>query len=837
MKKNISINISGIIFHIEEDGYDNLRAYLDSINKYFSSYDDSSEIISDIESRIAEIFLSKLDDQKQVITIEDVNLLIETMGTIADFEAIEEEPAHHEEEEAKEPAKEEPKKEKKKSDEKADPGKSRLYRDEKRRVIGGVAAGIGYYFSIDPLWIRLIFVVLFLNLFVGVLSGSTFLLYVILWIVVPGSRTLGDDENVKKMFRDPESRVLGGVASGIAAYFGIDVTVVRLLFVLSIFLGGTGVILYIIFWIITPEAKTITQKMQMQGEPVTLSGIQDSIKKSLHNEEGEESAFAKILLFPFRALAAVFDALGNVIGPFSKVLVEVLRIFAGAIITLTGLMGMISLILLTGLMMGFFGGLNEFWFTADIPYQVIVDSFSPVLYIAALVVCLMPLLLLTLLGISVLAKKIVFNGAVGWPIFGIWLVGMISLAIFIPKTIASFSYEADHNETRKFEIDERPITMAVRYVESSFGDSEMLRIRGHEDSIFVLKMTYSAHGNSRKDAVENAKMITYRVVQEGDRLIFDSNFEFDQKAKFRNQELDMTLFVPLGHEFILEDDMECLVTNTFGRYGYRSWQINEDYTWAFSEDGLQCVNCPESDDKPRSNSGRLDYYDDDEEDDDKYKSNRHGKGFVSYDMTDFDQIDIYGVYDVELEQDNEYKIEIRGPERFMDDVFVNKIGKVLEVNFTKNKWKMIEGISSDDRLKLYISSPNLKRLKSSGFCTFDVDGWKVDDLRIELSGGSTGKMDIKGKEIEIDIDGGSSLDLEGKSDYLNAKISGASSLKSSDFKARFAEVRVTGVSTAKVYAREKLKAHADGVSTIRYYGDPDVDIDREGGMSTIKPAD
>jgi hypothetical protein len=91
MKKNISINISGIIFHIEEDGYENLKKYLDSINKYFSSFEDSSEILADIESRIAEIFLSKLNEEKQVITSEDVNSLVATMGSVSDFKAAEEE--------------------------------------------------------------------------------------------------------------------------------------------------------------------------------------------------------------------------------------------------------------------------------------------------------------------------------------------------------------------------------------------------------------------------------------------------------------------------------------------------------------------------------------------------------------------------------------------------------------------------------------------------------------------------------------------------------------------------------------------------------------------------
>ncbi|MFN8690463.1 MAG: hypothetical protein ACK5XL_10740, partial [Cyclobacteriaceae bacterium] len=90
MKKNISINISGIIFHIEEDGYETLRQYLDSVNRYFAAFEDSSEILADIESRIAELFLAKLNEGKQVITAEDVQALMATMGNVSDFKAAEE---------------------------------------------------------------------------------------------------------------------------------------------------------------------------------------------------------------------------------------------------------------------------------------------------------------------------------------------------------------------------------------------------------------------------------------------------------------------------------------------------------------------------------------------------------------------------------------------------------------------------------------------------------------------------------------------------------------------------------------------------------------------------
>src|SRR5688572_22284114 len=154
MKKNISINISGIIFHIEEDGYETLKKYLDSINKYFSSFEDSSEILADIESRIAEIFLSKLNEEKQVITAEDVSSLVATMGSVSDFKAVEEEDfskkatpnTPNPDASSDQPRTEEPASTGAgaSSGYTYTPPKS-LMRDQRRKILGGVCSGIANY--------------------------------------------------------------------------------------------------------------------------------------------------------------------------------------------------------------------------------------------------------------------------------------------------------------------------------------------------------------------------------------------------------------------------------------------------------------------------------------------------------------------------------------------------------------------------------------------------------------------------------------------------------------------------------------------------------------------
>src|SRR6267154_840474 len=335
MKKTLSINISGIIFHIEEDGYETLRKYLDSINKYFSSFEDSSEILADIESRIAEIFLAKLNEGKQVITAEDVQSLIATMGNVSDFKAAEANEFASESSEKEEPrASSTP------------PANKKLVRDSRRKVLGGVCAGLAHYFGVDSVWPRLIFALMTLG------YGGGILVYIILWIVLPADENIEEEPSVKKMFRDSENKVLGGVAGGLAAFFGSDVVVIRIFFVILSFIGGFGVILYLILWCSIPEAKTITEKMEMQGEPVTLSNIESSVKKSVNEKSEEESALAKVVLFPFRAIAAVITFLGKILGPVFRGGIDVLRIMIGISILMLGLCMVLGVLLGFGVLFG-----------------------------------------------------------------------------------------------------------------------------------------------------------------------------------------------------------------------------------------------------------------------------------------------------------------------------------------------------------------------------------------------------------------------------------------------------------------------------------------------------
>jgi len=276
MKKTFTISLGHSVFNVEEDAYDVLKIYLDSIKNYFQKMENDSEIISDFELRIAENFSSKLSSGKQYINLTDVKEVIQIMGSLDDFQEIYDDQTEDVKEEKKE--------------------NNKLYRDSSNRIIAGVCSGIAEYFKIDPIIVRILFFIAVpLNLIV----------YIIFWIGIP---TKDFDPDLRKiLYRDKENGVIGGVAKGLSNYLKIDANIIRVVFVVSLFFGGAGLLFYLLLWFFTKEAKTIGEKMNMSGFNVNLSNIEDFIKKKTKSLNSPENTLTKIFLFPFRLLAPLIN--------------------------------------------------------------------------------------------------------------------------------------------------------------------------------------------------------------------------------------------------------------------------------------------------------------------------------------------------------------------------------------------------------------------------------------------------------------------------------------------------------------------------------------------------
>ncbi|MFZ6010261.1 MAG: PspC domain-containing protein [Bacteroidota bacterium] len=792
MKKNISINISGIIFHIEEDGYETLKKYLDSINKYFSTFEDSSEILADIESRIAEIFLSKLNEEKQVITAEDVNSLVATMGSVSDFKAVEDQEEAPktpvvEESGAGAEAEEEPREEQKTSEQQRTrtytPPKQ-LMRDQKRKILGGVCAGLANYFNIDALWIRLLFA-LFLFAY-----GIPLLIYVIMWIMIPGSYDLDEPVVDKKMFRDRERKIISGVSGGVAAYLGIDIIAVRLLFVIFTIIGGLGFFVYIVLWLILPEAKTLTDKVQMQGEPVTLSNIESTIKKSQSEKSPDnESTLTKVLLFPFRLIGIIITGLGKILAP----LVEVVRVAIGMMIVIVGVGLLFATVVTAGILFGIFSStaFSLPWMTelneTSVPVEALLRAFPSWTAVAAFIGLVVPAIFVVLLGVSVVAKRIVFNATVGWTLFVLFFVSAAVLAVGIPKIAFAFKEDAEYRVESSYTVNGKTAVLKINEIGMDDYDAVDLTLKGYEGTEFKLVQSYEAQGSSRAKAIENAKMVDYKVDFKDSVLTFDSNLQFKPDAIFRAQRLHMDLYIPYNFPFTMDEGISRFISQ------YVDYNYHDGYTWKMTEEGLECMSCPKNEETEFS------------------------------DLVDFDEIEISGKFDVRISHGEEYSVEVMGSELEKDKYDIRRSGGTLIIDFKSEQefnWKLRNLKIAEMRLN--ITMPRIERIEAVGVGNIRLDEFTSEEIEIDLRGPVKLRGDVDTQDLTIKLSGSSEADLEGRSANLNAHVEFASRLRAYNLEVRDAFVETSGASSAKVNVTGTLEMEEGPASDIDYRGHPNI---------------
>ena len=399
MKKTLNINIGSRVFNIDEDAYDLLSRYLESIKKYFQKINIEDDIFQDIENRISEKFNSILKNRES-LNIDDINNIIKEMGTLDDFKEayndFDTNDFNNQNNESKTTGK-----------------RKRIYRNTSDKVIAGVASGLANYFSVDPIIFRLIFIA-------SLFTGFGLIAYLIFWIGIPANDSGKINEN-KRLYRDGDNEILGGVAYGLGNYFGIDPSIIRLLFILSIFFGGLGILAYLILWVSIPEAKTVGEKMNMKGYPLTLENIEKFIKENLSKKDGEENLFVKIILFPFRIIGPIILGIISIIIPVLKILLSfILFVFSIVIIVflIVFTLGAINLINYQDFIIGsidglYISGINLSIIIAELPFYLQLSIFS--------------FLIVALLFIIIIITKVLFTNKNNFSnrLIGLFFIGVI----------------------------------------------------------------------------------------------------------------------------------------------------------------------------------------------------------------------------------------------------------------------------------------------------------------------------------------------------------------------------------------------------------------------------
>jgi phage shock protein PspC (stress-responsive transcriptional regulator) len=601
MNKVININFQGRILPIEEIAYETLKQYIDSLRSYFANEEGRDEIINDIECRIAELCEDRLKKGTVCIAVGDIDLIITSIGRPADFEAQDgfETSSSQSQQSTHQTNDQNTSNQSYSNFESTDHRSRRLYRDEQNKVLGGVCSGIANYFGIEPLIVRILWFFLI---------GVNILGYLILWIAVPSTSIKEVGGVRKRLFRDIDNKVIGGVCAGLSKYFGIQVWIVRILFLipfirfvvnfrhmhlwqfwdvpdfpnlLDITFSPGAVFVYIVLWLVLPEAKTSADKLEMVGEKVDLNSIKNTIQNDMEGFSKRAQSWGSDLYNRKKGTNHSNEAnKSNNEGTATTNNEDAFRstekrkgllYYIGRIITLCikGFVYFILAIVGISLLAALFGlGVAA---TALLPLKnfLIEDGAQTWSVIGAILLFVwVPIIAIVT---AVIRKIAGFKKANIWvrsSFWALWILGWIMLFFFGSSLGNSFSR---HNVPAEQSIaltnpkvDYLEITAApkMKYYENHWFQIEPFQGFSDEDTVYVrnlririvqsktdsfeVKIVKLSNGKTVQNASELANKINFELTQKDSLLYLDKGIGINRKDKFRNQHIIMTIAVPIG---------------------------------------------------------------------------------------------------------------------------------------------------------------------------------------------------------------------------------------------------------------------------------------------------
>lgn len=528
MNKSINVNLAGLFFHIDEDAFQRLQRYLAAVRKSFAGTSGADEIMTDIESRIAELFLEKRANEMQVISITHVEEVINIMGQPEDYEVDEE---IFEEQTSQRKHK--------------NTGKNKqLFRDTQSGYVGGIAGGIGYYIGLEAAWVRVILVVAVL----------------ISW--------------------------------------------------------GWVIPLYILLWILVPDAVTTNQRLTMMGKEVNISNIEENFKQGFepvvdgqtdasHHIVGQKGKRGSIRFFSF---------LGRLIKGFLKALVKIigLVVFLAATIALIGLI--VSMV--TASFVSVDGQPIIQLFDLVVPQQ----EASWIVLTALVITFGIPLLILAILGLKLLVSSL---KSMGMPtkivLIVLWVISVIILSVSVAKIAASQAFDGNVIEVNEFEIDKTKVFNLQLLKDRDLGNQIYVNKNGikvvnyngekairinqvhvaiavSRDSLAHVNLNFKAKGGSFETAKLHAESLVYDYEITDSTFIAPNYIIAPKDSGLLGQQVNITIYLPEGTRANLN--------NTF-QQNYYKWIAddvldlgrNKDNTYLIKNGKAVCMDCHVKDKK------------------------------------------------------------------------------------------------------------------------------------------------------------------------------------------------------------------------------------------------
>jgi phage shock protein PspC (stress-responsive transcriptional regulator) len=527
MKTTIKINLSGQIFTLDEDAYEVLKDYLDSISKRFRDTEEGNEIIGDIESRIAELFQEKISEKKQVITIEDVRDVESVMGQPEDILDEEEEIG-----------------------------------GEKKKYTSG--------------------------------------------------------KKTRKFYRDPDNAAIGGVCAGLAAYFGIEIWLMRLIWVILFFATGVLLIIYIVLWIAVPIATTAAEKLEMRGEKVNVSNIEKTIKEEYESvKENVKEGYEKVRdSKEFKKTKNVLDEILHVFGKIILVLLKIILSVIGFALILGGLVA------LSALSIGFFFSSSVFplrFLGPDVHsfpelFGIFGDPTNLTLIsIALFFTIVIPIIAIIYGGIKMMFRFKANDKMIGLTAFVLWilsLVFLISMAAFEGWHFNDSGRSGNTFEMKNFPSDTLLVRINAHPDIEGFSDDWYTNydddwyILSTADKIYgkidldvspgnsrdwELSVRKKSQGRNNPEAVLNASRLDYDWEQEASTLILDPYFSLEKPNRWQAPSTRVTVIVPEGKYIRLDKNTRYFLDHVKTVDELWNHQLAGE-VWKMTEEGLVKVD-------------------------------------------------------------------------------------------------------------------------------------------------------------------------------------------------------------------------------------------------------
>jgi len=720
MNKILNINLGGYALTIDDDAYEHLQAYLESIRRRFSESEGRDEIVNDIEARIGELIHEGMGS-RTIVMLPDVEAAVQVMGKPEEFGGEPAEPTN------------------------SSGGK-------------GSSGGSGWK---------------------------------------PGQSSF---RTGKRLFRDEEDAVAGGVCSGLSAYFGIqDPVWLRLAFVVLAFpTFGFWPFAYLLLWILVPPAKSAADRLSMRGEPINADNIAREI------EEGFERLSTKVKEAGGKAGAQSTVTTGlSVIG----------QVFAFAVRLFVKFWVVIALLIAVALFVGLLGGwMGGIWGLVSLgPYIGYVSPLSSagnwVGFANLFFILGIPVIGLCLMFTRILLKVRIPRW-LGGMLTVFWFINLFSAFTLLAKASGDYRRSGTLNKTidlSSIQSDTLRIGSATLWPDSdeeedihwSFGwfrernlhfNGDQLelngpveiRVRRSTSGRFECIQNITARGATRNDALQYASQTPYSITTDGNLLRIPTSYTIEKGSRWRVQMIKIIIGVPDGKSIIFDKNIYSYGGAEMDEYADRDGNYisrRPDQMFRMTRDGLVCTDCP--------NLGDQHYEGDD----------------------DFDNFILEGDFETEIRKGDRFKVEIGGPKGIIQTIRTGD-----KITFTTN------GKPSGGATRVFIQAPTFTSLHCENGGNVVIRGFDEGEASISMRGASQARAYLDASNLHLALSGKCTLELTGHGNELEANLNNGATLEAGNWRANNAAVSASEASKAHIYVSENVSSNADPSSQVKVDG-------------------